>query len=544
MKRLNQLPMRRAYHQPNACWIARACASLLVLLVALSSASRAATFTVTNLNDSGAGSLRQAVSDANANAGADTISFQPGLIGTITLTTGEIVVYDELTIAGPGAEMIAISGNHASGIFTCEAFFGTVAFSDLALVDADAFGGAIFLGDGRLTLTNCTFTGNSGSNGGAITSYRELHATNCTFANNHADASSLSAGRGGAIYGNVMTLTNCVFTANEAREGGAMYMTDDYLATVTNCTFTGNSADSGGAIFNFDSGPRLTNCLFNGNQAGSGGGVYNFGSSPKLTNCTFSANVADAGGAMFSRYGAVGGSPAGLIIVVSRPTLDNGILWGDTAAIGAELYHDNSNPLYPSMTTVSHSDVQGGLPAATIDAGGNLDSDPLFVGPATGDLHLSPGSPCIDAGDSSAPGLIGITTDPDGNPRFVGSAVDMGAFEFQADTTPPVISNLSASPNRLWPPDNKLVDITVTYSATDNSGQAPTCSLSVSSNDPDSDADDVVIIDAHHLKLRASKAKRGRERLYTITVTCTDLSGNTSTAQTTVTVPHSNGHGN
>src|SRR5262249_37351883 len=71
------------------------------------------TFTVANLNDSGAGSLRQAIMDANAAAGADMIEFQ-GVSGTITLTSGQLKISDGLTINGPGMDVLAVSGNIAS----------------------------------------------------------------------------------------------------------------------------------------------------------------------------------------------------------------------------------------------------------------------------------------------------------------------------------------------------------------------------------------------------------------------------------------------
>src|SRR5947209_5196210 len=84
-------------------------------LAALAAPSAAAaTFTVTNLNDSGAGSLRQAVLDANGAAGADVITFQSGLSGTITLATGELSLYDSVDIQGPGAAAITISGNNST----------------------------------------------------------------------------------------------------------------------------------------------------------------------------------------------------------------------------------------------------------------------------------------------------------------------------------------------------------------------------------------------------------------------------------------------
>src|SRR3954453_11482331 len=73
------------------------------------------TFTVTNLLDSGAGSLRAAVAGANANPGADSIDF--AVTGTIGLTSGQLDINDSLTINGPGANQLTVSGNHASRVF-------------------------------------------------------------------------------------------------------------------------------------------------------------------------------------------------------------------------------------------------------------------------------------------------------------------------------------------------------------------------------------------------------------------------------------------
>src|SRR5262249_35839061 len=79
------------------------------------------TFTVSNLNDAGPGSLRQAVLAANASPGADVIAFSPAVRGTLTLTSGELAVSDDLTISGPGAGRLTVSGNHASRVFDVSA---------------------------------------------------------------------------------------------------------------------------------------------------------------------------------------------------------------------------------------------------------------------------------------------------------------------------------------------------------------------------------------------------------------------------------------
>ena len=105
------------------------------------------------------------------------------------------------------------------------------------------------------------------------------------------------------------------------------------------------------------------------------------------------------------------------------------------------------------------------------------------------------------------------------------------------DTEAPVISAMSTSPNQLWPPNNKMRDVTVTYNSTDNCPGVSTCVLTVSSNEAGGTAD-YTVVDAHHLKLRAQREGSGDGRIYTITARCTDQAGNSSTATTTVTVPH------
>src|SRR4051794_8762461 len=97
--------------------LASGAALTLGLGFGLGAPAEAATFNVSNLNDSGAGSLRQAVLDANAAAGADVITFQAGLTGTITLTSGQIFVTDSVDVQGPGQAVVTVNGNDASRIF-------------------------------------------------------------------------------------------------------------------------------------------------------------------------------------------------------------------------------------------------------------------------------------------------------------------------------------------------------------------------------------------------------------------------------------------
>ena len=227
------------------------------------------------------------------------------------------------------------------------------------------------------------------------------------------------------------SVINCIFSENSAAAGGGMFNIFDSSPSVTNCVFIANTAGGGGGIYNQVSSPTFTNCVFSDNSANSaGGGMYNFfESSPSVTNCIFSENSANsAGGGMFNA-------------IESSPTVTNCILWGD---MPDEIVNHEPGFDHP---IVSFSDVQGGLPAGAVDGGGNIDANPLFADTDTRDFRLSPGSPCIDAGDNTA-GLEGITTDLDGNPRFVDDPdtddtgngdppiVDMGAYEFQATNCP------------------------------------------------------------------------------------------------------------
>jgi hypothetical protein len=219
------------------------------------------------------------------------------------------------------------------------------------------------------------------------------------------------------------TVVNCKFIGNTCASGGGGGMYSNSGAPmVANCTFSGNTGTGstayGGGMWNNGSSPTVTNCTFSGNSAYSGGGIHNsVSAAPTVTNCTFSGNSATIGGGMFNDN--------------SSPTVTNCILWGDTPG---EIYNAAT-----STPTVTYSDVQGGYAGE-----GNINADPLFANPVGGDLRLLPGSPCIDAGNSTAL-PVGLMADLDGNVRSVddpatpdtgvaacGATVDMGAYEVQA----------------------------------------------------------------------------------------------------------------
>ena len=162
-------------------------ASLLGLVAVVPSVALASPFTVTNLNDSGRGSLRRATQQANYYGGLNLIRFAAGLTGTITLTTGPLTVYSRLNIQGPGASGLVLSGGSTHRIFDIAT--GSLQLSGVTIRDGQAvLGGGILLEAGSSAqISNCAFTGNTATDGGGIfATQSHLTVTGCTFTNNTA----------------------------------------------------------------------------------------------------------------------------------------------------------------------------------------------------------------------------------------------------------------------------------------------------------------------------------------------------------------------
>ena len=122
------------------------------------------TLTVRNTLDSGAGSLRAEIAAAHDR---DTIVFAPSLDGqTITLTSGELLIKHNLTITGPGASQLAVSGNNASRVFEVSKTLNSVTLSGLTISNGGStYGGGIF-NHGTLTVSGSALFGNSAASGG------------------------------------------------------------------------------------------------------------------------------------------------------------------------------------------------------------------------------------------------------------------------------------------------------------------------------------------------------------------------------------------
>lgn len=132
---------------------------------------------------------------------------------------------------------------------------------------------------------------------------------------------------------------------------------------------------------------------------------------------------------------------------------------------------------------------------------------------------------------------------PDPNPNN-----DSSTATTTASNPPPTITNATADPSVLWPPNHRMVDVTVSYDVTDNCPLPPnSCTLTVTSNEQvlghgsGHTSPDWIVLDDHHVLLRAERDGGGNGRIYTTTITCTDSGGNSSNDQVEVTVPHDQG---
>ncbi|MCC6235762.1 MAG: hypothetical protein IT580_24205, partial [Verrucomicrobiales bacterium] len=251
-------------------------------------------FLVTNANDSGTGSLRQALADAASKAGADRIAFGTGVRGPIQLsTTIDIADADGVTIdAGDDLVGVTVSGGNTHRLFRI-APGSKAEFRRLRLTEGrvgggypDGYGGAVFV-EGELKLVECSLTGNTAFAGGAA-----------ALASN--GASWLIAER-------------CTFSGNTAEHGGAVQA--EGRLTSNSSTFAANSASVvGGAISApFGNEVKLTHCTVSANTAGQqGGGAY--GDNISVESCIIAGNTsakdADFSGvAISSGANLIGGNP-------------------------------------------------------------------------------------------------------------------------------------------------------------------------------------------------------------------------------------------
>jgi RTX calcium-binding nonapeptide repeat (4 copies) len=437
---------------------------------------------VTNTNDSGVGSLRQAILNANGTAGADTITFAGVFTDAtpdiITLTSGSLNITDDITILGTGASKLTISGNNTSGVFEISGTGTDVSIDGLQVTNAnDVVYGSISLDSntslnltnstvsnnkgavggvfnrGTLSLTNSTVSGNSGSSlGGGIFNTGNLSLTNSTVSGNRASTRYSYAYGGGILNTGTLSLTNSTVSNNSlsanglqrggpsplSSYGGGIY--NSGTVSLNNSTVSNSVAETGGGIYNTGAF-SLTNSTVSGNSAYSyGAGIYNSGNSSSLTltSSTITNNTASD----FYIRDADGGGVVNLS--------NNAVIVENTIIAG-----NFDKPSYYGQEGFYSNDAWGSF----IDSGNNLIGDrtgstdfttSTLVGTTANpiDSKLTPlqnnggttlthallaDSPAINAGANS---LISAGVENDqrgvGFDRISEGTVDIGALEFNS----------------------------------------------------------------------------------------------------------------
>jgi len=484
------------------------------------------TIIVTNTNDSGVGSLRQAIADANITSAADTISFASGVgqafegAATITLTSGQIAVAAPLSINGTGSNKLTIDGNNndrhlaldGPGKMAVSISGATLTHGKRAGGFTTDVGGSIYSADEQLSLNDVRFIDNVADRwGGAIglrTADCTVTGTNVVFQANQVN--NYAKTYGGAIMGfgnSTISLTNSRFTGNKSTtfSGGAMWLQTGSVLSLTLCTISGNEAALNGGGIYFNNGGTLTMdrstisgniADSDGNLTGDGGGLYFYGApigtNLVIKNSTISGNkAANGGGIQLTKFatnslqiqnstiafneatgngGGVNVIPADAPTVAGTVTLISSIVAKNTSS-GIPDFND-----FNGAVTANSRNFIGDQNGAIISGGTPLSGDPMLnpvlasngapVGAPLSHALLS-GSPAIDQGEN----IFGFTTDQTGGKRTIDNPMIPNAVggdgtdigAFEVPGPPTVVSVLT---NGVGPGQHSMVtSIVVTFSA-------------------------------------------------------------------------------
>jgi CSLREA domain-containing protein len=365
--------------------------------------------------------LREAITAANtdtasgatagecaAGIGDDTIKFS--VTGTITLTSVLPDTVSNISINGPGANLLTIQRSPAGGtpsfrIFNTTVFFyGVVTFSGLTIANGNpgsGSGGAILNGPGTVNVINCTLKDNVAASGGAILNTEgTVNITNSSLQHN------VGASSGGGIFNEApgtLNIINSILTDNSGNPGGSI------------------NGGNGGAIFN-KATLNLTNSTLSNNVAAGGGGIYNGAGNTtvRLRNNIVALNmVSNSGPDLIGSFTTQGHN------LIGKNDGSSGFTPGTNNQNG-DLVGTNASPINPLLGSLANN----GGPTQT--------------------QALLPGSPAIDAGDNCVTqaahcgdaSISQLTTDQRG-PAFNRSVdgngdgtatVDIGSYESSGST--------------------------------------------------------------------------------------------------------------
>jgi predicted outer membrane repeat protein len=411
-------------------------------------------------------------------------------VATVSLSNGELDIDNRLTIDGGAG--VTINGNGSSRLLNLDAVRTRIVLDSLTLSggSSSGSGGAIYAKGIHLILSNSTVSGNDAQHDGGgihITSSRvslinsNVSGNSTTFRGGGINAwvdSSLSLSNsivsgnstdydGGGLYmtgaNTTVSLENSSISANSAYRGGGIYARGSVSVTLSNSSVTANTAYHGSGIIVLGSSMNISNSTVSGNSGtSSGGGIYAGFSSIDLSNSTVSANSAFFGGGIdvqsstlsLSNSTISGNSTfwigGGIYALSSTVSLSNSTLSMNAASSAGGIYAGFNSSINLSNSIVANSGSDCVKNASTITADshniiedGSCVTSALSVDPKLGPLAnnggptkthaLLAGSPAIDAGDNAtcaAPPVNNL--DQRGETRPVGSACDIGAYEFGA----------------------------------------------------------------------------------------------------------------
>jgi predicted outer membrane repeat protein len=437
----------------------------------------ATTITVTNTNDSGPGSLRQALADAQD---GDTINFDPS-VNVVTLTSAELVITKSITISA-SPQMVTVQRASQTEFRIFHVMPGhSVEIDGLTISGGHITGGnggGILNDNSTLTVAHCTVWTNaivnasSGNNfGGGIHNSGTMTLNQVIVSNNNA--SFCGCGNGVPSGGGISNTGTMIIIAGTVQSnaggafwlwsGGGIYNSNTGIMTITGTTISGNQTGNpghfgaiGGGIANYGT-LTIQDSTVSGNTAlggdldgGYGGGIS--GSNITITNSTITGNSALRGGGV-----AGGGNIAYTTFSNNSASLSGGALYltstlelGNTilkaGASGVNIFN-NGGSLITHGYNIS-SDNGGGF---LNGPGDQINTDPILGplqdnGGPTFTHALLPGSPAIEAGD---PNFAPPPYYDQRGPvfwRVRNNRIDVGSFEVQSGTTPSPTPTPTASP--------------------------------------------------------------------------------------------------
>jgi hypothetical protein len=400
----------------------------VLFIFCLANAGFAATYTVNTIFDSSVDrcdpvecSLRSAIAFANASPDNDVIEFSPDFTRPQTIILGgtDLIIMNNgtLTISGTAAQVLTISGNNTSRVFTNNTGAVTninnlrITAGNGASTIVTGRGGAVYNNGGNLTLDSVIITGNTAANGGGT--------------NNAGTAT--------------MTINNCVISSNTVTGGGggSQNFAGNTL-NVSNTTYsnnTSNSTTSGGGAIQANGTVNVVNSTFSGNNAiaGNGGAFFFNGTVLNITNATISGNTSTQNSGGITKSNANPGNLRNTIIAGNSGIATSPDATGTFNSLGTNI--------------IGNVGVSAGWIASDLQNVNPMLGALANNGGFTNTFLPMPGSPAIDAGQNCVTDLscaasnpaTAITNDQRGVARPANGTVDIGSVEVA------VVANVSVS---------------------------------------------------------------------------------------------------